>query len=764
METTTKPDYDRVLKQMNGAIRVQEMYPTGHPATLQATDKAFSILQEIFKTTEFLTISKVGDRIIINGMSIEGASFPERLLEEFKNENINSLTFTKSLNQEELTRFLSFFVKSFNKDTQPKSLVDFLKENEIHSVKIDQLRFELVSEDEVVVKTEVLEGADLKAQISAIMKDNPDLVRDILLHKSVKPDEVVEKLGSEINLHQLTEEIEKQVKELSDNEILVLVASSLGEKLKQSESQDHYSTLNEMVDLVHKILEDREKRRLLPEVKKMLSEQGIIEKDHLDFLFDEKWLKSQAILDELINMIEKLGDHEVDSERFMFLWHRVNSSEDPNIKSYAINQLLSKLDSENVQTRNLTVSALKETLSHSIKVKTDFEFTYIRNRLSEKIKERLMSAFVLKDHAELLKVIFLEMIKRGELKEALSILLEFNVRLSLDSSDSQEIKEVASRFIQEISDGSTLGILVSNLKEGIPSQNIRIAEEILESLDKDKVAEKLVGIFTVSDRTTRMSALRVLSRLGKSSVSAISALLSNPGTFIRDKETELLLNEQWYKVRNAVFVLGNIPSEKSVQILSKLNQDQDMRVRLEVIKSLERIGGPESVRVILTFLNDKEDEVRKNALTSLTRLGDKSCLSSLFEHFRRNRKDKQATLSAIGTIGGDKPTEDSELSRTSEDSEHSRTIKFLLEVLRDEEVGIKNFSPKEKDGIKITVLEILGKIGSPDSIDQIEKFVSQKKKGLKVFLVNDRLIESANRALKAIRSKQLKATREMIRL
>jgi HEAT repeat protein len=776
METITKPDYGRVLKQMNGAIRVQEMYPPGHPATLQATEKPFTALQEIFKGTDFLTISQVKDRIIINGTSIEGTSLPERLLEEFKNTNINSLTFTKDITKEELESFLSFFVKPLNQETHPESLPEFLLANQINSIKVDQLRYELVSEDEVVVKTEVLEEADLKGEISKIIRDNPDLVRDILLNKSPKKESLEGQLSSQIDLRQLTDEIGKQIKNLSDDEVLNLLASGLSQwihpgegnlnKLNLSKSdpfgQNLGSAQNELVDLVHNILQDREKRKLLHEVKKMLSEHQVVEEKHFDFIFDEKWLKSQAVLDELTKMIEKLGIAEVDLEKFMFLWHRVISSQETPIKLYAIDQLLFRLDSENSQSRSIAVFALKETLSYFIKEKMKSEFTYIQDRLCERIKDQQMPAGILKDYTELLKIIFFELIQRGELKEAQKVLLEYNVRLASGVEYPPDIKKIAQDFVHEISDESTFSLLTSHLKEGVPSHDIKLVEEILEYLDKDRVAEKLLEIFTISDRTARMSALRVLSRLGKSSVSALSALLSHSRTLIREKGSQFLEDEQWYKVRNAIYVLGNIPSEESVQTLSKLNSDPDIRVKLEVIKAVEKIANADSVNVLLTFLSDPEDEVRKNAITSLIRLGDKSCLQSLIEHFRHNQKDKLQTLGAIAKIIGKEPTEGSERSRTIEDSERNRTAEFLLGLLWEKDIGIKHLPPKQKDEIKISALNVLGKIGSPELAGEIEKFIKQKKKGLRGLLVKDHVIESANRVLKMMKSKQSKTQMETI--
>ena len=735
MEITTKPSYAHVLKQINGAIRVLEMYPSGHPAILQATEKPFSALQEIFRETNHFTISQVEDRIVVNGKNIEGSDILKRFTEEFNNQNINSLALTKDLTKEEFGKFLSFFVKPLNKNAPPKNLPEFLKRNHIQSVKVDQLRYELVTEDEVVVKAEVVEGADIKTQISKIMKDNPDLVRDIVLNKSVDKESLAEEFSAETDLSQLTEEIGKHVKSLSDDELLSLLASSLEQNLKKAESQDSGSTLNEVVDLVNKLLQDREKRKFMPQVKKMLSESGIVEKKHLDFFFEEKWLKSQEVLNELVKMIERLGTEEVDFERFMFLWQRVINSEDTSIKSYAMDKLFSRLDSEDSRTRSPAVSAFERALSHFIQEKMEFEFTYIKDRLYEKIKDQVLPANILKDYTRLMKTIFFEMIQRQRFKEAHKILLEVNARLSQEAAHPQEVEKITRNFIQEVSNDATFTVLISQMKEGVPFQNIKLTEEILESLDRDKAAEKLTDIFTSDDRAARMSALRVLSRLGKSSVSALSTFLSNPGTFIRKKETAHLVDEQWYKVRNSIYVLGNIPDEESVHILSKLGQDPDIRVRLEVVKTLEKIGRPESVDALLTFLNDREDEVRRSAIASLGTLGNKSCLEPLMEHFRHNRKDKLITLTAIGKIG-------------EEDS-----VNFLLKLLWETEKEIRHLAPRQKDEIKIAVLNILGKIGSSESAGEIEKFVKQKRKGLKSLLVKDKVMETAKQALKMIKSK-----------
>jgi Ca2+-binding EF-hand superfamily protein len=653
-----------------------------------------------------------------------------------------------TLTKEELGKFLNFFVKPIEKDAPKKSLIEFLDKSQIGSIQVNELRYELVSDDEVVVKSGVLEGADLKGEISKIVKQDPHLVRDVLLNKPLEQKSCKEKFGTEVNLDELTQGIEQQIKTLTDDEALALLASGLESTLRESDGENRSSTLNQVAGLLNKLLENREREKLLPEVKKMFSGHRVLEDKCLDFVFDERWLKSQAVLEELMEMVGQLGKQEVDLERFMFLLGRVIESEEEKIRLHLVDKLLSNLDSENDETRRLSVSALREILSRVISGKMEVEFVYLRDSLRERIKEERLAADILKDCTELVKMVFIEIIQREDFKEAQKIISEYNTRLSGEVSYPEEVRQIARDFLKEISDKPNLSLLTSRLGEGRPPQDIKVVEEILESLDKEKVAQELVEVFTVDDRATRISSLRILSKLGRSSIGALSDLLSDIGSFTREEGTQLLVDKHWYEVRNAIYVLGNIPDPSSVQVLAKLNSDPDGRVKLEVLRALEKIGTEESVDALLSFLKDADDQVRKNAITTLSAIGNRRCLDSLVDHFHGNRKDKVFTLTAMGKIGG------------------AEVIDLLLKLLSEKEPVIRRLSSREKEEIKITALNILGKIGSAVSsqveitraAEELEKLIAQRKKGIKGLFVKDPVAQRAERVLRMIGGGTLAST------
>jgi hypothetical protein len=160
-------------------------------------------------------------------------------------------------------------------------------------------------------------------------------------------------------------------------------------------------------------------------------------------------------------------------------------------------------------------------------------------------------------------------------------------------------------------------------------------------------------------------------------------------------------------------------------------------VRLEVIKALEKLAQPESTQVLLTLLKDQDDEVRTRVIASLTTLGDSNSLGPLKEHLRHTEKDTLITIAAIGRVGREK------------------SVNCLLDLLWDRDCASSHQTSKTNDETKIAVLNALGKIGSAELTDEIEKFVKHKGRGIKSLLVKDKVTEAANRVLKSLRNKSM---------
>lgn len=128
------------MRKMDVTIQRLEMYPDRHPATPQSTERLFLALQEIFESTDQLTISRVEGKIVINGKNLEREDFPNRWLEKFDNQNLSSLTISKSLTKDELNKFLTCFAIPTGESAPTTSLADYIESNDIQSIKNDRER------------------------------------------------------------------------------------------------------------------------------------------------------------------------------------------------------------------------------------------------------------------------------------------------------------------------------------------------------------------------------------------------------------------------------------------------------------------------------------------------------------------------------------------------------------------------------------------------------------------------------------------------
>jgi len=80
-------------------------------------------------------------------------------------------------------------------------------------------------------------------------------------------------------------------------------------------------------------------------------------------------------------------------------------------------------------------------------------------------------------------------------------------------------------------------------------------------------------------------------------------------------------DDNWYIVRNIVYVLGKIGDPRSVQYLKKIRKHPEQRVRKEIVHTLKEINSDEARELLIDFLSDNDTDVRIMALKSIATLG-----------------------------------------------------------------------------------------------------------------------------------------------
>lgn len=80
---------------------------------------------------------------------------------------------------------------------------------------------------------------------------------------------------------------------------------------------------------------------------------------------------------------------------------------------------------------------------------------------------------------------------------------------------------------------------------------------------------------------------------------------------------DMLGDERWFVVRNMVNILGEIRSAESLDHLARTIHHADARVRRETVLALTKLGGEESVPLLLKALSDRDPGIRGTAALGL---------------------------------------------------------------------------------------------------------------------------------------------------
>jgi hypothetical protein len=157
----------------------------------------------------------------------------------------------------------------------------------------------------------------------------------------------------------------------------------------------------------------------------------------------------------------------------------------------------------------------------------------------------------------------------------------------------------------------------------------------------------LIPLIELLGRLTEMKMRRViceaLVHLGKDNIEPLAQKLDDP---------------RWFVVRNVVYVLGKIGQERVIEKFRKLIDHKEVKVRKELIHTLDGMKDPRAKELLKDFLNDPESALRILAIRSLSNQNYQGALEPLKEmvedreFITRDLYEKKEIFEALGKIGG----------------------------------------------------------------------------------------------------------------
>lgn len=519
-------------------------------------------------------------------------------------------------------------------------------------------------------------------------------------------------------------------KQIDNEELLGLLISALKVSLGESRNVDRVEVGKTLVGF-RELLAEREAIELLPRLKAEIESLDLLDNDYL-----REILSADATP-------KKVAHIEIENFKSDFFMGAVNPRNVDDVlgwletisdKQYTEDFIKKFYDGMARQGYELTETQHEALLRFASLCAEDADAPVSRQQIHE-IRDRLSDPAVdLKEFtllAEMLEKYYIKYIELDLYNEATSLL-----DLVIQKQDSEVIynegvMEYAAKVYQRMSSAQLAEQLVAKLGRSLEL----VGKPMIPLLEKFNNLEPILvfaSYLNHNDRGVRITLIRILSSFGEKTLNAFKLVLSDRTLTARPLGKSELPTETWFKLRNLIFVLGNILHPDSVDIVRKFAQDPDERVVMEALLALEKLGGPESAKVVAKLLQHPTHEIHVKALHALGQIGTAEEYPYVEDYFLHNVTDRQAILPVLIRL------------------DKQRSLSFLAQVLLGESEIYNKLFAKADDELNETIVKTFILLRSVIFDDVLRKYVRNSTRSLFGQFRKSESVKMAERYLKTV--------------
>lgn len=139
---------ENLIKRLELLIKALQMFPSGHPSIDPSTESFLNILSKFYKEKEQVTLSVMGDTVMVNDIRVEKRSpGMSTFIRAFAERRMSSLTFEPGVTAEEIKIFARIFNRPPVYISEHGGMDRLLELRGLNSISINRFRYELISED-----------------------------------------------------------------------------------------------------------------------------------------------------------------------------------------------------------------------------------------------------------------------------------------------------------------------------------------------------------------------------------------------------------------------------------------------------------------------------------------------------------------------------------------------------------------------------------------------------------------------------------------
>jgi HEAT repeat protein len=684
-----------ILRELFLSSRRLTLYNREHPAEKDLSKKPFNWMKKLFRVRSYFDFHLYQDKFYAMGIPLKEEVFIRGLKTELSKFELGSVYIYSQVAPDELNIFLRRLSEKLLPLPKNLNLQRFLEEKRINSIRVKKSEPGDTFLEESISLVEKCDDFEVRTFARISLRQDPQLMIDLLLGKIRKDIDLEGKLKFDFRLKVFQSILLEEFSKLSREKVKELLGNEFCGKDWEQISRDD-ECLEGVKNLLKAFIHHPERDYLFSELKDIFVHQGVPE-DFFEKALDESSLlkiktlrDSELVLDKLVS-----GELKAEEEENLknLLSRLINLNQGERIKK-TIDALWQNLFSEEENLRQTSFFWLKTFSSFFPKYSTELFRYFVREMLSRKDRADF-------PYFQLLENCAGQSIISREYGQFNKIIQEFRTDPGRECSPEKEERYL--KLIQSFARDQIIQQLVGEIK----SKRKEVREKAGEALiliGGKKIAQALEPLLTDPDRTVRQAVLKIAgSGSGEAGADFFSRIIQDDSNFQRDSSGNLTL-DSWFRMRNILHILSEIKSEKALAGLEIRIHDKDLKVKKAVLLTLEKIGGKKSEELILVLTREEDKEIRKLALMALGSCGSESSVDKLKELFYEDEEAALLILHTINNIGGEK------------------SLEFLIEVINHPGIFEKGISGKKIDEeVKLEAVRALRKREDSDYSKEMDR-------------------------------------------
>ena len=669
------------------------IYSVKHPLVGKALSRPFFSFQRVFEFKKYFSLVLTEGQLFANNILMRDAGVIEYMKERMNELELTSVLFEDMMTVSDLEVFIDRFVKRVPSSSSDYFMGNFLNNRKVFSIQANGVLAEKLFATGLRYRESAAEDYSVRRIVANYFSGDVGLAVTMLSAKFEDGGNQAAATGIDYHPELVIHILPEKFAQLSSSELLAMADRIL------SDSAEPGSAAPDNLERLIRSLDYHPKRdEILGEIKARFADRGIEESRFMNSFSPVGALKSEVAqnVDSLCSRIYSDDFAPGLYDDFHDAFARLVRTRQLGKAAGVTEIVIDLLTADSPVSRQHAMRMLEDIINIGISA-TEYDFLDVITRHLQAVFTQGRETYEFSQVVITLLRTMLSL-RRYEPAAALLKILKAGRRMEADvvTYDSMTIKKI----FEDLDDADLIRRLVRELEQ--PGNNqLPAVREILTAIQSEEVALQLAQIVVHPERTVRRQCLKILSELGWPAVTIFSEILRDETNFLRPEGRHELEDEKWFLVRNTIFVLGNLSDARACNAMRLRLADPDVRVRVELVRALEKVGGDEAVDLLMIMAEDPDPAVRQQAIISLGLFRRADLVPFFADLISRRREDIARIIPAIAATGSE---------------EGSR----LLAQLLDDETRIKELASGHASVNEIRHLIVKGLERAGDRIARVK--------------------------------------------